>query len=73
MTNIHRKSTFARLADDFKTAVDWLIDWDERSRRAHLCNMSSVGLSDERREALLHEGRCLLRTVNGVLKRMGGK
>jgi hypothetical protein len=73
VTDINSKSTFERLLSDLETLADWKEDWEARSRRAHICNMSSVGLSDERREALVHEGRCLLRSINGVLKRLGDK
>jgi hypothetical protein len=73
MTDINPKSTVERLLSDLETLADWKEDWEARSRRAHICNMSSVGLSDETREKLLHEGRALLRAVNGVVKRLSDK
>jgi hypothetical protein len=73
MNDVTSKSTIHLLCDDIDAIVDWKADYEARARRAHLCNMSSVGLSDERREELIHEGRCLLRALNGVLKRLSDK
>ena len=69
MTDISKKSTIARAASDFKTLVDWLVDYDARKRRAEICQHSSVGLSYERLDELLHEGRALNRAVNHLIKR----
>jgi hypothetical protein len=62
-----------QLLADLETVADWHLDLNRRLRAAHLCEASSVGLANERREALLHEGRCLLRAMNGVTKRLCDK
>jgi hypothetical protein len=66
-------STLDRLLDDLETLASWREDLDARIRRAEICFQSSVGLSDERRDELLHEGNAWKRAANGVVKRLGGK
>jgi len=66
------KSTLDKLADDLETIAVWKEDLAARIRRADLCFQSSVGLSDERREELLHEGRVWTRAANAITKRLRG-
>ena len=64
------KTTFDQLADDLETVAAWKEDLAARIRRAELCFQSSVGLSDGRREALLHEGKAWHRAANAITKRI---
>jgi hypothetical protein len=59
-----------QLLTDLETLSFWKQDLVRRTRAAELCQASSVGLADARREALLHEGKALLRAMNGVMKRL---
>jgi hypothetical protein len=70
MTDIHSKSTFYRLLSDLEDLAGWKEDWEAQKRRAEICQHSSVGLSYERQDALLHEGKALQRAMYGVLKRI---
>jgi hypothetical protein len=65
-----KKEDLHQLADALETIADWKEDLVRRTRAAQLCLASSVGLADARQDALLHEGRCLLRAMNGVMKRL---
>jgi hypothetical protein len=56
MTDINKTAYYDslnQLTDDLETLPAWREDLDARSRRAEICFQSSVGLSDERRDALL--------------------
>ena len=64
------ESTLDRLLDDLETVASWREDLDARIRRAQLCLESSVGLSDERQDALLHEGSAWKRAANSIVKRI---
>jgi hypothetical protein len=66
---IIKPTTINRAADDLKTLVDWLEDFNARKARAELCQQSSVGLSDERLDDLVHEGKALNRAMNHLVKR----
>jgi hypothetical protein len=66
---INSKSTINRLLDDLETIAAWREDLDARIARAEICFHSSVGLSDERREALVHEGRVWDRAARHMEKR----
>jgi hypothetical protein len=70
MTDIRSKSTVDRLLSDLETLADWKEDLAARIRQAELCQKSSVGLSDERLDNLLHEGSAWKRAANGVVKRI---
>jgi hypothetical protein len=67
------KSTVHRLLDDLETLAAWKEDLQARIRQAELCQKSSVGLSDERLDNLLHEGSAWRRAANGVVKRICDK
>jgi hypothetical protein len=67
MTDINSKSTINRLLDDLETLAAWKEDLDARIRRADICMNSSVGLSDERLDDLLHEGSAWKRAANGLI------
>ena len=66
-------STVDRLLDDLETLAAWREDLDSRIRRADICLNSSVGLSYERQDDLLHEGRAWNRAANHVVKRLSKK
>jgi hypothetical protein len=63
-------STIDKLCDDLETLAAWKEDLAARVARAELCFQSSVGLSDERRGDLLHEGRSWHRAANALSKRI---
>ena len=63
-------STFGKLVDDLETLADWRDDLGARIKRAEICQQSSVGLSDERLEDLLHEGSAWKRAANSIVKRV---
>jgi alpha-D-ribose 1-methylphosphonate 5-triphosphate synthase subunit PhnH len=63
-------STQDQLLSDLETLAEWKADLASRIARAELCFHSSVGLSDERREALLHEGGAWHRAANSITKRV---
>ena len=67
---ISSKSSVDRLLDDLETVAAWREDLDARIKRAQLCLESSVGLSDERQDALLHEGGAWKRAANAIVKRI---
>jgi hypothetical protein len=48
------------LISDLETIADWKEDLNTRLRRAELC-FQTIGLSDERREELIHEANCFNR------------
>jgi hypothetical protein len=62
------KSDLDRLVAELETLADWKEDLAARIARAELCFQTSVGLSDERREDLLHEGRAWHRAANAITK-----
>ena len=45
---------------DLETVAAWKEDLNTRLRRAELC-FQTIGLSDERREELIHEANCFKR------------
>ena len=49
-----------RLTRDLRTVAEWQEDYDSRLRRAELC-FQTIGLSEERRAELVHEGETLKR------------
>jgi alpha-D-ribose 1-methylphosphonate 5-triphosphate synthase subunit PhnH len=63
-------STQDQLLSDLDTLAEWKADLASRVRQAELCFHSSVGLSDERRDALLHEGSAWHRAANSITKRI---
>ena len=65
-------SDLHKLVSELETLADWKEDLAARIRRADLCFQSSVGLSDERREELLHEGLVWTRAANAITKRLRG-
>jgi hypothetical protein len=73
MTDITPKSTIDRLLDELETLAAWREDLDSRVRRASICLNSSVGLSHETQDSLLHEGSALKRAMNHVRKRISSK
>ena len=73
MSDINSKTTRERFLDDLETMAAWREDLDARKRRAEICQHSSVGLSDERLEALVHEGRAWNRAANHLIKRWRNK
>ena len=66
---INSKTTRERFLDDLECLAAWREDLDARIRRADICMNSSVGLSYERQDALLHEGRVWNRAINHLIKR----
>ena len=46
--------------------MDWREDFHKRAARAQLAD-EIIGLSDERREELLHEGQCLKRVMLALM------
>jgi hypothetical protein len=63
-------STFGKLVDDLETLADWRDDLNARIKRAQICQTTSVGLSDERLDALLHEGSAWRRAAHSIVKRV---
>jgi len=63
-------TTLGQLTDDLETLAEWKEDLEARSRRAEICFKSSVGLSDERRAELLHEGNAWKRAADALVKRL---
>jgi hypothetical protein len=51
-----------RRLDEIATAFDWLEDLLSRNARAELA-FQTIGLSDERRDELIHESHALLRVM----------
>ena len=49
-----------RVTDELQTVAEWREDFASRLRRAELC-FQSIGLSEERRAELIHEGEALKR------------
>ena len=66
-------STRERFLDDLECLAVWREDLDARIRRADICLNSSVGLSAERQDELLHEGSAWKRAANHVVKRLSKK
>ena len=66
-------STINRLLDDLECLAAWREDLESRIRRADICMNSSVGLSYERQDDLLHEGSAWKRAANHVVKRLSKK
>ena len=62
------ETTFDKLCDDLETLASWKEDLGARIARADLCFQSSAGLSDERREALLHDGKAWHRAANAIME-----
>jgi hypothetical protein len=65
---IESKGDLDRLTDEIETLAIWRERLTAQIREAELCFQTSVGLSDERREALLHEGRAWHRAANAITK-----
>ena len=63
------KDNLQQLTSDLETLADWKEDLAAPIRRAEICFQSSVGLSDERRADLLHEGSAWHRAANAIVKR----
>jgi hypothetical protein len=63
--------TLSGLADqDLRRIIgDWLLDWHARAERAQLC-LELVGLSTERHDALLREGRALKKLLKHLTERV---
>jgi hypothetical protein len=67
--SIIKKTSVGHFLDDAETLSKWLVDFLERAARAEICQHSSVGLSYERQDELLHEGRALRRALEHLVKR----
>ena len=54
-----------RLTSDLQTMADWKDDLAARLRIAELC-FQTIGLSEGRREALIHESECFTRACRAL-------
>jgi hypothetical protein len=66
------QARLTRLTDDLAIAADWKRDFQARSARAQLV-LETIGLSTERHDALLAEGRALIRVCDALARQMPGQ
>ena len=56
-----------RLTDDLEVLADWKADLDARIQQAQLC-FQTIGLSEEKREKLIHEANCFTRICSAIAR-----